>query len=186
MIGDLLDKIVSDGRDTIDKLKEVAPFIVIGVLWLLGAIAKTVQSGKKGKRPEIQQMTKDKQRQPKNLGDFIKIVKEHYAAAREQVMKSAEQSSSMEQRSSWPETGAVTKPPMLEVTTAAPPVVEKPPPVLEPVSAASIKKTALYEEKSPAGSISYLTELAEQYKDKDGLRKAILHYEILGKPVGLR
>jgi hypothetical protein len=32
----------------------------------------------------------------------------------------------------------------------------------------------------------YLTELAEQYTEPDGLRKAILHYEILGTPLALR
>jgi hypothetical protein len=32
----------------------------------------------------------------------------------------------------------------------------------------------------------YLTELVEQYSTTDGFRKAILNYEILGPPVGLR
>ena len=196
MIGNLLDKIVCEGKETIDKLMEVAPFIVIGGLWLLGAIAKTVQARKKSEQTGLQKKPVIK-RQPQNLADFIRIVKEQYASAKEQATKGAEQSSVMRPVS---QTVTRPRPPMFEVTTAAgqpaieKPVVKEPSSVQEPVSLAPAELTEIKEEH-PAETVSeateiaqsqYLRELAKQYANVDDLRKAILHYEILGPPVALR
>jgi hypothetical protein len=207
MTGYLLDKVVSDGKDTIDTLKEVVPFIVIGVLWLLGAIAKTIQSGKKkGNRPEIQQKTEDKQRRPENLADFIRIVKEQYAAAKKQAIKTVEQASEkvseIQQPITRPYEESFRKPPMFEVTTPVPPpaveklVVKEPPPALEPVlltTPVSAKtKVEPFAEMITVPEIyktyrhPYLAELTKQFSDADGLRKAVLYSEILGRPVALR
>lgn len=191
-----MNNIVSDGKETIDKIMEVVPFIVIGVLWLLGAIAKTVQASKKSEQTGPQKKPSIK-RQPENLADFIRIVKEQYSAAKEQAMKASGQSSVMRL-----EAKAVPrpKPPMIEFTTPSSrtviekQVVEEPSPDLEPVSLAQAELTEIKEEH-PAETVSaiveiaqsqYLRELAKQYANVDDLRKAILHYEILGPPVALR
>jgi hypothetical protein len=196
MIGNLLDKIVCDGKETIDTLKKVVPFIVIGVLWLLGAIAKTVQASKKSEQPGPQKKT-DIKRQPKDLADFIRVVKEQYAAAKEQATKGVEQPSVMR-----PVSQTVTRPksPMFEVTRAAvqpvieKPVVKEPSPVLESVSLTASELTEIKEEH-PAEAVSadgeieqrpYLRELVRQYASVEDLRRAILHYEILGPSVALR
>ncbi|MFH1371591.1 MAG: hypothetical protein ABII09_09950 [Planctomycetota bacterium] len=206
MIGDLLDKIVSDGKETIDSLMKVLPFIVIGGLWLLGAIVKTVQASKKGQLPQRQQKTKVGKRQPENLADFIRIVKEQYASARAQTMKVADQASEkvseIRQTISWPDEESFNKPPMLEVTTPAPqPVVEKQspegqPPVLEPASfvPGQIALTRDYltnaNESAAASETSranpYLKEISIQFANPDNLRKVIIYSEILRPPLALR
>jgi hypothetical protein len=195
------DRIVCAGKETIDTLKDVAPFIVIGALWLLGAIAKTVQASKKNKQTQTLPYKKPvKKRQPENLADFIRIVKEQYASAREQVTKGTGQSPVMRPEA---ETIAKPRPPMIEVTTPAeqPVVFEKPvtketPQVLEPVSF-SPSKLVETKVEHPAEMITvseihethphpYLAELSQQFSDTDGLRKAVLYGEILGRPIGLR
>jgi hypothetical protein len=198
MIGDLLDKIVSDGKETIDTLKEIVPFIVIGVLWLLGAIAKTVQASKKSEQKDPQKKTVKKPRS-ENLADFIRIVKEQYASARAQATKTTEQPSVM-----LPSAQPVARPrpPMIEVTTPAEqpvfekPPVKEPPPALEPVSLTSAgpaeTKVEHPAEMTTVSEIHethpnpYLAELTKQFTDADGLRKAVLYSEILGRPVALR
>lgn len=127
----------------------------------------------------------------------MKIVRERYAAAREQVKREAEEPAVMPRPALKPyqvptqparvETGTVPKPPLVEVTIpAVQPKVEKPsaeqpaPPLAEEHPA---ELDAAFGATAPH---PYLAELAEQYADPDGLRKAILHYEILGTPLALR
>jgi hypothetical protein len=203
MICDLLDRVVSDSKETIDKIMEFAPFIVIGGLWLLGAIAKTVQASKKSEQTQTLPYKKPvKKRQPENLADFIRIVKEQYASTKQQAMKTAETSSVSKQPSAWPKPRVVAKPPLIEFTTPAEqPVFEKtpvkePPPVLEPVSLtpSELAETKVEHpaEMAPVSEIHetrphpYLAELTRQFTDADGLRKAVLYSEILGRPVALR
>ncbi len=210
MTGYLLDKIVSDSKETMDKIMEVAPFIVIGVIWLLGAIAKSVQAGKKGRPPQRQQKTRVGQRQPENLADFIRMVKEQYAAAKEQVMEKPEQVSEkvsqIQQTISQPYEESFRRPPVIEVTTPAPmPTVEKP---------VSAEKSAIEETLPALGprsfvpeqlgmpgevisnelaasperyvSSPYLKDISLQFANSTNLRRAIIYSEILRPPLALR
>lgn len=202
MIGDLLDKIVSDSKETIDKIMEVVPFIVIGGLWLLGAIAKTVQASSKKSEQKDPLKKAVKRPQPENLADFIRIVKEQYASARAQTMKAAEKSYVAQQPSAWPKPRVAVKPPLIEVTTPAEqpvfekPPVKEPPLALEPVSVTSAgpaeTKVEHPAEMTAVSEIHethphpYLAELTKQFADADGLRKAVLYSEILGRPLALR
>jgi hypothetical protein len=192
----LLQNVISVSKETIDKLGEIAPIIIIGAIWLFAAIAKAVAAGKKGRQPEPELKPSGKPHQP-DFNDFVKIVRERYAAAREQVKRESEEPAVMPRPAPRPyqvptkparvEAETVTKLPFIEVTIpAAQPEIEKPsaeqlaPPLAEEHPAeldAAIGAMA---------SHPYLTELAEQYTEPDGLRKAILHYEILGTPLALR
>jgi len=199
MIGDLLDKIVCEGKETIDNLMEVLPFIVIGVLWLLGAIAKAVQASKKsGQNQTLPYKKPVKKRQPENLADFIRIVKEQYASAKHQAIKPSEQPTII-----LPSAQPVArpKPPMIEFTTPAEhpvfekPMTKEPSPALESVSLTPAESVEMKEEHPAEAAAalvsethphSYLAELSQQFTDIDSLRKAVLYSEILGRPVGLR
>lgn len=186
----LPDKIVSDSQETIDKIKEVAPFIVIGVIWLFGAIAKTIQAGKKNaqtgpqKKPSVR-------RKPENLADFIKIVKEQYAAARAQVTKAEKD---------------FNKPPVIEFTTPAQiPTMEKPiatekPPVEEPQPALGYRSFVPEEFGMPGDVLTgelassgmsyasnpYLKDISSQFANAENLRRAFIYSEILRPPLALR
>jgi hypothetical protein len=210
MTGHLLSKVVSDGKETMDKIMEVVPFIVIGALWLLGAIAKTVKSGKKGMRPEIQQKTKVKQRQPENLADFIRMVKEQYTAAKQQVMekteKASEKVSKIQQTISQPYEESFKKPPMFELTTPAPmPTIEKPvtfeKAVVEELQPALGPRPFVPEQRGMPGEVlteeltspsmryasnPYLKDISQQFGSSGNLKRAIIYSEILRPPLALR
>jgi hypothetical protein len=90
MLNHLLDRIVCDTEENF--WVKIAPLIVFGFIWLFSMISKAAQS-KAGKTEEQQPQTrppKPRQRQP-NLDDFIKMVKNRYAEAKEQAMRSAEE-----------------------------------------------------------------------------------------------
>ena len=210
MTGHLLSKVVSDGKETMDKIMEVVPFIVIGALWLLGAIAKTIKSGKKGKRLEIQQKTKDKQRQPENLADFIRMVKEQYATAKKQAIEKAEQASDKAveiRRTISPlYEESFKKPPVFEITTPAPtPTIEKQfaaeklsaeeyqpdlgPRSFVPEQFGMPGEILTGELTSPSmrySSSLYLKDISKQFASSGSLRRAIIYSEILRPPLALR
>jgi hypothetical protein len=192
----LLQNVVGASKEIVDKLSEIAPLIIIGAIWLFAAIAKAVAAGRKGRQPEPEQKARAKPHQP-DFDDFVKMVRERYSAARGQAKRGAEEPAVMPRQAPKPyqvpaqparvETGTVPKPPLVEVTIpAAQPEVEKP---------SAEQLTPPLAEEHPAEPVTaigavvphpYLAELAEQYADPDGLRKAILHYEILGTPLALR
>jgi len=186
----LLNRIVGVSKDTIDKLGEVAPFIIFALIWLFGVIAKTVQTSRKASKGE--QKARDVKRQP-GFGDFIEKVRERYAEAMEQAERAMEQRAERQEppvQASQPRPRASSyrpeaKAPLIEVTVAG---------TQAEVEKAKVEKPSAEQlpPSLPTGVAggdtphSYLAELAEQYKDAGGLRKAILHYEILGTPVSLR
>jgi hypothetical protein len=192
--GLLLQNVIGVSKETIDKLSEIAPIIIIGAIWLFGAIAKSVAAGRKGQQPEPVQKTRAKPHQP-DFNDFVKMVRERYSTAREQVKRESEEPAVMPRPAPKPYqvpaqparvvTGTVPKPklPLVEVTIpAAQPKIEKP-------SMEQLAPSLAQEHPAEVDITShhpYLTELAEQYTEPDGLRKAILHYEILGTPLALR
>jgi hypothetical protein len=192
----LLQNVIGVSKELIDKLSEIAPIIIIGAIWLFGAIAKAVAAGKKGQQPEPEQKARGKPHQP-DFDDLVKIVRERYTAAREQAKWGAEEPAVMPRPTPQPyqvpaqparvEAETVPKLPFVEVTIpAVTPKVEKP--SLEQL-APSLAEEHPAESDAVISTTSphpYLTELAEQYTEPDGLRKAILHYEILGKPLALR
>ena len=212
MTGHLLSKVVSDGKETMDKIMEVVPFIVIGALWLLGAIAKTIKSGKKGKRPEIQQKTKEKQRQPENLADFIRMVKEQYATAKKQAIEKAEQGSEkvaeIRRTISPPYEESFKKPPVFELTTpVSTPTIEKQKqfaaekPVVEESQPALGPRSFVPEQLGMAGDVltgemtslsmryasnPYLKDISQQFGSSGNLQRAIIYSEILRPPLALR
>jgi hypothetical protein len=87
MISHLLDRIVCKDSK-IDTWMEVLPFIIFGIIWLFSVISKALQSktGKENQQPQPGHAPKPHQ-QPGDLEDFVKMVKDRYAEAREQVKK---------------------------------------------------------------------------------------------------
>jgi hypothetical protein len=87
---DFLTKIVADSnKELMDKISELAPIIIIGLIWLFSAIAKAV-AGKKGEQPQMEQKAKGKPAQP-GFVDLIKMVRQKYSEAQEQIRKETEQ-----------------------------------------------------------------------------------------------
>jgi hypothetical protein len=85
MLNQLLDKILCSNEENI--WMKIAPLIVFGIIWLISVIGKAAKS-KEGKteQQQPQPRPKPRQRQP-DLDDFIKMVKNRYAEAKEQAIK---------------------------------------------------------------------------------------------------
>jgi hypothetical protein len=64
------------------------------------------------------------------------------------------------------------------------PAVQETPEFIAKLSVTPVESPAPSEPEQPPGE--YLTELLADYADSDQLRRAILHYEILGRPLSLR
>ena len=187
----MLQNVVGVSKEIIDKLSEIAPIIIIGAIWLFGAIAKAVAAGKKGQQPQVEQKARAKPHQP-DFNDFVKIVRERYSAAREQVKRESQAPAVMPRPVPKPyQAPTPTPPPGIEVET---PLVEVTIPSVQPKivkpsteqlvpSLAGEQLTEMVHTVEPH---PYLSDIVEQYSDPDGLRKALLHYEILGTPLALR
>jgi hypothetical protein len=89
MLNQLLDKILCSNEENF--WVKISPLIVFGIIWLLSVLGKAVKS-KEGKteRQQPQPRPKPRQRQP-DLNDFIKMVKNRYAEAKEQAKKARQQ-----------------------------------------------------------------------------------------------
>jgi len=203
LLFDSLSKIIAaNNKELIDKLTELAPIIIIGLLWLFGAIAKAVAEGRKGKETQPQPRPQQPLAKPKqpDFAEFIKTVKEQYTQAKEQVKKQAE-----EEIYRPPPSGVrpSEKPSLKAIEWTVPQKPQNKPPVKPaPVRMEAVKqKIAKSLIEQPLEDLTkeqltleihadephpYLAELAEQFANTDGLRKAILNQEILGKPLALR
>ena len=85
MLNQLLDKILCSNEENF--WVKIAPLIVFGVIWLLSVIGKSAKSKEdKTQQRQPQRQPKPRQRQS-DLDDFIKMVKNRYAEAKEEVTK---------------------------------------------------------------------------------------------------
>jgi len=209
----VLEKILAEDSNAMDKLMEVAPFIIIGVIWILGAVAKAVQAGAKRKPQVEQEKIKLARKSKGGLHDFIMIVKQRYAAAMEQATKAAESRPTPPKpkqrpgqkppapayRPSYKASGRPAKKtgrPLLIMEKdiegrpqpgSVKPIYQQPAPVETPEQITPAEPSMLsYDKTQPVAEDNMLFVLARQYGSAEDLRKAILHYEILGKPIALR
>lgn len=209
-MGYWLNKMLSISNDT-DNLSKIAPLVIFFVIWLLGAIAKAVQKGKKGTETESSQVDKE-------IADKIR---ERYAQAPKKAGRAVRERENEQYqppaRPSQPRMPPPRRPEPIPTRKPAYPMqstpdqevsklkvvkgLEKPnvgtplpldKPTLQKAEPDLQKIDALTPENAKvSGEVEiihrhYLSELAEQYSTADGFRKAILNYEILGPPVALR
>jgi FtsZ-interacting cell division protein ZipA len=90
MVSHLLDRIVCAGKSDIDKIMEIAPFIIFGAIWIIGLIVKSLYS-KSGKKDEQPQQPGRRAMPPQpDLENFVKMVKRRYVEAKEEAMHAEE------------------------------------------------------------------------------------------------
>jgi len=214
MISNLLYKLLGQDNDK-DNFTKLAPLIIFFVIWLVGAIVKAVQKSKAGtQQPE--KPTKPREKQEPSFEELAKKIQQKYARAKEEARRAAQEREIEEakppigriepkpviQIKPQPQQEIAAKPavatyesPTIRVlknleSPEAPVTVERP--VLENVEPIFEKAEGLTPEGATVSTEpeiihhEYLRELIGQYSTTDGFRKAILSYEILGKPVGMR
>ncbi|MGB7582714.1 MAG: hypothetical protein WBL85_09750 [Sedimentisphaerales bacterium] len=70
------------GSDETENLGKLVPLIIFFVIWVVGAIAKAAQKGKKGTEEES---AKGQEKHKPGFGDIAKIIRERYAEAQKET-----------------------------------------------------------------------------------------------------
>lgn len=178
-----------DPSDIINTLTEIVPFIILAVIWIIGAIVKAAQGAKKDQQGAESPKT---QKPQTGFDDLLKMVRQRYASVKEQAQKAAQQQAAFFE----------TTVPAPQYKPPSPPYTPKSatPAPIEKAAAASEAgiKDLVYEELTPAAIEApqdehiivvrhpYWEELSQEFSHPDTLRKMILYTEILGPPIGLR
>jgi hypothetical protein len=193
-----LDKTLGVDDDG-NNLAKFAPLVIFFVIWLFGVIAKAAQKGKKGTETESSQVDKDIADKIRERYGYAHAQKEAGREVQQEEIEQFQPPARMPQPEPPPprrsEPIPAKTPPMyfqegptltvvkaLEKPNAGIPLAAEKP-TLQKVEPGLQKKVSSEVEIIHH---QYLSEMATQYSTADGLRKAILNYEILGPPLALR
>jgi hypothetical protein len=164
----------SNERDT--GWMQILVFVILSVFYAVGSIVKA-RANKTAPKGEKQIPRKPARKSPESTID-LQMLKQFFGLPEE-----AESSSQPSPEASEPFVRA--KRPAVARQVAGPQVQPK----LEKVTA-GVAVPLVTAERAVAGAeipqSKYLSEILSDYEDTEKLRRAILHYEILGKPLSLR
>jgi hypothetical protein len=200
----LLQIILAQRNDDVERLMNILFIVVLAAFWLIGGIIKA-KANKSGTQ------AKEQPRKPTRKPPV------HSTQAREQMLRKLKRPGESAQSKSQQPRPATQKPRMkfadlqaavrkfaveaeksFQADTKKPapkpkPALSKPQIQSETVEYPEMKGTTigeLYDKQASAPievtDTEYLPELLTDYADPEQLRRAILHYEILGKPLSLR
>ena len=203
-MSELFAQIILAGRnDEAENWMSILVFVVLAIFWAIGSIVKA-KANKPGGRDE------------ESPGKPVHKPPLHSREAREQMLKQLERPADSAQGQPQQPRPAAQKPRMkfadlqaavrkfaVETEQSFQPQTGKKTPVLKPVSTEPKNPRKALELKEPivktvkrlqnklvseAEQIDseYLSELLLDYANPEELRRAILHYEILGRPLSLR
>ncbi|MGA2070782.1 MAG: hypothetical protein ABSG97_05485 [Sedimentisphaerales bacterium] len=217
-MSDWLNKML--GSDQTENFGKLVPLIIIFIIWVVGAISKAAQKGKKGAETKIEPPEEGEEH---SFDDLARKIRQRYAEAKEQAEKNRDVQQGVNEQFQSPARTPQPKPPpqrrpepipakkpvappayaqegpTLKVVkglgkpdvgtpvTVEKPILEKVEPRLQKVEGITSDVPMVSTETEIAHKEHpYLAELVAQYATKDGFRKAILNYEILGPPIALR
>jgi hypothetical protein len=164
----------SDERDT--GWMQILVFVILTVFYAVGSIVKA-RANKAAPRGKEQIPHKPARKSPESTID-LQLLKQLWrperptpsSQPRPQVTKPQVQPTSRKVARPQPTGMAMLEPQVAKPQVAGPQVQPK-------------VEVAAPAEKQPA---TYLSEILSDYEDPEKLRRAILYYEILGKPLSLR
>jgi hypothetical protein len=202
----LLQIILASRNDDLDSYMNILFVVVLAVFWLIGGIikAKANRSGAGGddgtrktpRKPPVhsrearEQMLKrlerpagsaqDQRKQPRPATQKPRMKFADLQAAVRKFAVEAEKAFDPDSKEKEPV--PKSRPPLVE-----PQIPAEEPKLTEPVTT-TIKGLQEKQAAEPAQipESAYLSKILTDYADPDELRRAILHYEILGKPLSLR
>lgn len=201
----LLQTILAQRNDDVERLMNILFIVVLAAFWLIGGIikAKANKSGAQKKQPPRKPARKpsvhsteareqmlrklkkpaesaqSKPRQPRPATQKPRMKFSDLQAAVRKFAAEAEQAFQMDTEKPAPKPNKPVSPkPQIQYDTVELPqtkstIIEKPQ-----------KKQAL--EPTQTAESEDFSELLSDYSDPDQLKRAILHYEILGRPLSLR
>jgi hypothetical protein len=167
---------------------QILVFVVLTVFYALGSIvkARANKAAAKGEEKEEENQTSKPARRPSESTIEMQLLKQLFGyperpapgkQPRQQVVKPQVQPT--RRKVARPAGGA-----MLEPQVVRPQVQPKLEEIPEFTPAVLLRKSEAAGAEIP--QTKYLSEILSDYDDSEKLRRAILHYEILGKPVALR
>ena len=160
----------SDEKDT--GWMQILVFVILSIFYAVGSIVKARANKTAPKTP----------RKPVRKPPDLQMLKQFFGLPEE-----PESSSQPSPEESEPQVAKLqVRPSGRKVARPAMPQVQ---PKLEKVTA-GVAASLITAERAVAGAeipqTKYLSEILFDYDDPEKLRRAILHYEILGKPISLR
>jgi hypothetical protein len=174
---------------------QVLVFVILSVFWALGSIIKA----KANKKPAGKEPTPSKpKRKPPELTIDLKMLKQLFGLPEEEEPKSGGEvtkSQTVKPRAAKPQ---VVKPqvqhPHRKIVRPQPMAAQKPQGAMPQVAMPQVQPklgkvpglTGEAEVLAEIPQAKYLSDILSDYEDSEKLRRAILHYEILGKPISLR
>jgi hypothetical protein len=201
----LLQIILARRNDDIEGLMNILFVVVLAAFWLIGGIikAKANKTGARDKqslrklahRPPVhskearEQMlsrlkrsassAQDQSQQPRPAAQKPRMKFSDLQAAVRKFAAKAEKSFQAETKEdTTPEFKPILAEPKIKVESEE---------FIEPIyKTVKIDQEQEISEAAQSFDTEYLSELLMDYSDPDQLRRAILHYEILGKPLSLR
>ena len=204
-MSELLAQIILAGRsDDGESWMSILVFVVLAVFWAIGGIVKAKANksgssdeqlpGKPVRKPplhsreareqmlrQLQRPTNSAQGQPQQPRPAAQQPRMRFTDLQAAVRKFAVEAEQAFQPQS------VEKTPDLKPTLTEPQNPPKAAELTEPIgkTVKGLQDKRSYEPEQMPES-EYLSELLLDYADPDQLRRAILHYEILGRPLSLR
>ncbi|MGA1979498.1 MAG: hypothetical protein ABSG99_02885 [Sedimentisphaerales bacterium] len=169
----------SDERDT--GWVQILVFVILAIFYAVGSIvkARANKTAPKGR----EQTPRKPAREPPESTIEIQLLKQLWRPARPTPGSQRRMQVQTQRRkvaSPQPAGMAMLEPQVVKPQVAMPQVQPK----LEKVTAEAAAAVAMPQAEIPRAE--YLSEILSDYEDPEKLRMAILHYEILGKPMSLR
>jgi hypothetical protein len=182
-------------RSKDDGWSQILVFVILAIFYAVGSIiskAKKAAKNGKGQKPS------KPARKQQELTIDLRMLKQFFGLPEEpEEAKSAVQAGQeeFEQQAAKPQVAKQKIHPTVRKVSRSQPVMRKAPETskimeMEPQVQPKLEKvpglTGESEVLTGIQQTKYLADILSDYEDAEKLRRAILHYEILGKPVSLR
>jgi hypothetical protein len=170
-------------------------FVILSIFWAVGSIIKKAKANKTAPKEKEQTPRKPIRKQPELTID-LKMLKQLFGLPEETESSSEPGPEEFETQATKPQIAKPQVQPIGRKVTRPQPVVQKIPietstiKAMEPQVQPKLEKVPGLTGESEVSTVipqtKYLTDILSDYEDAEKLRMAILHYEILGKPLSLR
>ena len=169
-------------------------FVILSIFWAVGSIIKA--KANKTASKEKEQTPRKPIRKPPELTIDFKMLKQLFGLPEETESSSEPGPEEFETQATKPQIAKPQVQPIGRKVTRPQPVVQKIPietstiKAMEPQVQPKLEKvpglTGESEVLAGMPQTKYLSDILSDYDDPEKLRRVILHYEILGKPISLR
>jgi hypothetical protein len=177
----LLQIILTRRNDDAEGWMNILIVVVLAVFWAIGGIIKAKAKKDEQMLNRLQRpagSAQNQRQQPRPASQKPRLKFADLQAAVRKFAVEAEQAFQTNTKEPVPELEPALKEPQIKTKT-----VELTEPISKTVKGLQDKRAS---EPAQMPESEYLSELLTDYADPEELRRAILHYEILGKPLSLR